>query len=106
MQYFSLLRERREVVVDPARGGGEVELVDVVVGADEVDVLAVIAGPVAVEGGGGDGWHGAGQGGQVVVGPARAGVGQLVDVAVGADEEDALAVVAEPEAVEGAVGGG
>src|ERR1700733_4759887 len=101
-----LLCKRCEVVVDPARGGGEVELVDVVVGADEVDVLAVIAERVAVQGGGGDGWHGAGQGGQVVVDPARAGVGQLVDVAVDADEDDVLAVVAEPEAVEGAGGGG
>ena len=52
-----------------------VELVDVAVGADEEDVLAVVAERVAIQGAGGGGWHraGAGQGGQVVVDPARAG---------------------------------
>src|SRR5271167_2866996 len=60
VQIRYLLRERSEVVVDPGRAGVDVELVDVVVGADEVDVLAVIAEPVAVDGRGGGRWHGAG----------------------------------------------
>ena len=54
------LRKRREVVVDPVVAGGDVELVDVAVGADEVDVHAVVGAPVAVERGVGRGCHGAG----------------------------------------------
>ena len=92
-----------QVVVGPAPAVDE-ELVDVVVGADEEDVLAVVAEPVAGQGAGGGGWHGAGQGGQVVVGPAPAVDEELVDVVVGADEEDVLAVVAEPVTGQGAGG--
>ena len=85
-----------QVVVVPARAC-DVELVDVVVGADEEDVLTVVdEQPVAGQMAGGGGWHGAGQGGQVVVVPARAGDEELVDVVVGADEEHVLTVVAEP----------
>src|SRR6202008_1493856 len=41
-------RQCGQVVVDPAVGPGSgVELVDVVVGADEEDVLAAVAAPVA-----------------------------------------------------------
>src|SRR5690242_2531665 len=77
-----------------------------VVGADEEDVLAVVAEPIAGQGAGRGGWHGAGQGGQVVVAPAPAVDVELVDVAVGADEKDVLTVVAERVAGQGASGGG
>ena len=86
------LSERGQVVVEPARAVDE-EFVDMVVGADEENMLAVVAERVAGQGAGGGGGHGAGQAWSGVVGPARAGDEELVDVAVGADEEDVLAVV-------------
>ena len=97
--------QRGQVVVDPVGAGADEELVDVAVGADEVDVLAVLGAPEAVERGVGRRCHGAGQRGQVVVDPVGAGADEeLVDVAVGADEVDVLAVVGAPEAVERGVG--
>src|ERR1700731_4363929 len=95
-----------EVIVDPVGAAGDVELVDVVVGADVVDVLTVIAEPVAVQGGVGGWWDGVGACGEVVVDPVgAAGDVELVDVVVGADVVDVLAVVAESVAVQGGVGG-
>ena len=55
-------------------------------------MLTVVAEPVTGQGTDGRGRHGAGQGGQVVVAPARTGDEQLVDVGVGADEKDVLTV--------------
>jgi hypothetical protein len=75
------VRQLGEVVVAP--GVGVDELVDVVVGAQEVDVLLLIERSlVSVDRASGSGCGCAGQLGEVVVMPG-VGVDELVDVVVG-----------------------
>ena len=80
-----------EVVVVP--GVGVEELVDVVVGAEVVDVLlAVELGLVAVDRASRSGRGRAGLLGEVVVAPG-VGVDEFVDVVVGSDVVDVLLLV-------------
>ena len=99
-------RHSRQVVVGPACAGNDEKLMDVLVCADVQHVLTAVGVPVGgqrrvhIRGG-----HRVGQRRQVVVDPA-CGTGcnvKLVQVAVGADEEDMLAAVAAPVAVESGV---
>ena len=95
----------REIVVLPLgdlRVG--VHLVEVTIGAYEVDVLATITAPVTVEGATSRGQDPTGQLREIVVlplGDLRVGV-HLVEVTIGANEVDVLATVTAPVTVEGA----
>ena len=99
------LTEDREIVIDPSHSGVNVQLVDVAVGVDEIDVLAVVASPVTVERAAGRSRNAVAQNREVVVDPIGSGVDvHFVDVAVGVDEVDVLAAVAPPISVERAAG--
>jgi hypothetical protein len=64
--------EMDEVVIDPMAVGGDEEFVDVVVGADEVDVLAAVVVGVAIKGRIGSGQDAFGKLGEIVVDPMSA----------------------------------
>lgn len=85
--------EDREVVVDPTPIGPNKEFVNVVVGANEVDVLSVVVVDVAAERSAGSRKNGFGETGEIVVDPLGAALRnvELVDVIVGTDVVDMLA---------------
>src|ERR1700692_2766577 len=94
-----------EVVIDPAGARTNIELVNMAVGGDEVDVLTVVAAPIAVKLAACGGQSSVGEDGQVVIHPARAGMNvQFVHLAIALDEVDVLAAVAAPISVKPAAG--
>ena len=80
-----------KIVVDPLAARGDVELANVAVGANKVDVMAIVGTGIGIERAAGGGDSIAGEQSKVVIDPVVVGIVKaLVDVSVGANVVDVL----------------